>query len=146
MVDTNGWMDAGSNVTVTAEAYLGHSFSHWSGDLDGASFSGVSVTVTMDRPRTLVAHFIDLAEALDTTNLTWQTTGTATWAPQTAITHDGADAGRSGVIGNGGWSRVKTTVTGPGLLRFTWRVSCEKNYDWFDFLVTQQHDPTSKSA
>ena len=40
-----------------------------------------------------------LADALDTTGLTWTNSGNANWFAQSTTTHDGIDAAQSGVIG-----------------------------------------------
>ena len=76
-----------------------------------------------------------LAAALDTTNLAWTTTGDALWFGQTNLTHDGTDAAQSGEIGQEEETAVQTTVTGPGILRFWWKVSSEIEYDWLDFWI-----------
>jgi hypothetical protein len=62
-----------------------------------------------------------LAEALNTTNLTWTTSGNAEWFGQTNVTHDGIAAVQSGLISVGQSSRLQTIVAGPGTLSFWWR-------------------------
>ncbi|MCM8768306.1 MAG: FG-GAP-like repeat-containing protein [Candidatus Omnitrophica bacterium] len=47
--------DAGTNVQITAIAYGGFTFSHWSGDIDTPQTNPASVL--MDRPRRIIAHF-----------------------------------------------------------------------------------------
>ena len=59
-----------------------------------------------------------LADALDTTNLTWTTGGDVPWFVQTTYTHDGADAVRSGSLGSNQTSWIETTVTGPGTVSY----------------------------
>jgi hypothetical protein len=76
-----------------------------------------------------------LAEALDAVELVWSTGGNANWFAQTAITHDGTDAARSGSIGDNEESWLETTVTGPGELSFWWKVSSEDGYDYLEFLL-----------
>ncbi len=76
-----------------------------------------------------------LADALDTTGLTWTGSGNANWFYQTATTHDGVDAGRSGAVGFDQSSGMETTLTGPGVLSFWWKVSSEGNYDWLTFYI-----------
>ncbi len=44
--------------------------------------------------------------------------------------HDGVDAARSGAIAESQTSQLSVTVTGPGVLRFWWRVSSERTYDF----------------
>ena len=67
-----------------------------------------------------------LGEALDNTNLVWSASD---WFGQTNMTHDGADAAQSGVIGNNAASVLETTVSATGRLTFWWKVSSEKDND-----------------
>jgi hypothetical protein len=133
----SGWRELGTNVTVVAAADAGWRFDHWSGDMAGASITNNRITVAMNGVRHVTANFVvlDLAEALDTTNLTWTTGGDAPWVAQTAVTWDGIDAARSGVIGNLDMTWMETQVTGPGTLSFHWRCDSEANYDFSYFLV-----------
>jgi uncharacterized lipoprotein YmbA len=78
---------------------------------------------------------IPLAEALDTTNLVWTTNGNPPWSGQTNVTHDGTNAARSGAIGDGTSTSIKTTVTGPGAVSFWWKVSSEPVNDTLRFYV-----------
>jgi hypothetical protein len=130
-----GWMPAGTSVTVTVRTPPLAAFLGWTGDTAGASYSSNSITVDMMYSRLLKAGVLSMPEALDCTNLTWASTGTALWSPQTVCTADGMDAGVAGRIDDLGWSRLETTVRGPGRLTFVWRASCETGYDWFDFLM-----------
>ncbi len=50
---------------------------------------------------------------------------TDSWCGQGAVSHDGADALRSGIIYNDQSSYILTRVTGPGTFTFWWKVSCE---------------------
>lgn len=79
-----------------------------------------------------------LATALDNPALDWSTYGSAAWAGQTAASQDGVGAARSGRVGNGGESHLKTTVAGPGWVTFWWRVSSEEGYDFLRFTVGGQ--------
>ncbi len=79
---------------------------------------------------------IPLAEALDAPGLNWTTGGTAPWSGQTAISHDGVDAARSGIISDNQDTWLQTTVTtGPGTLGFWWKVSSEAGYDYLEFYL-----------
>ena len=69
----------------------------------------------------------DLAGGLDGPGLTWATGGAASWINQNRVTHDRVDAAQSGRIGPRSTSFIETTVTGPGTLRFWWKVSSEPN-------------------
>jgi uncharacterized protein YkwD len=66
-----------------------------------------------------------LPQALDAPQFTWSTTGSPAWAGQTAVTHDGADALRSGAIGNSASTSFQTTVVGVTKLKFWWRSDSE---------------------
>ena len=85
--------------------------------------AAVVLAATAETARAALA----LDQALDTTNLTWTTGGAAAWFGQTAYSHDGVDAAQSGNIPDGANSWLETTVTGPGLLTFWWKVSSTAN-------------------
>jgi alpha-tubulin suppressor-like RCC1 family protein len=76
---------------------------------------------------------LPLPEALDTTNVPWTSSGTALWFGQTAVSHDGVDAARSGSIGDGQESILQTTLAGPAQLGFWWKVSSEASFDFLEF-------------
>ena len=62
-----------------------------------------------------------LAQALNTTNLTWTTSGQyGGWYSETTTTHDGVSAATSGRVYSSATSTLQTTVTGPGTLTFWW--------------------------
>jgi len=78
----------------------------------------------------------NLAAALNATNLVWTTSPTdAPWFAQIRETHDGDAAAQSGDIGHSRQSVLQTTVTGPGMLTFWWKVSSEEGYDYLWFNV-----------
>ena len=76
-----------------------------------------------------------LPYALNATNIAWMTGGAGAWYPQDATTHDDVLAACSGATGHSAESWLSTTVTGPGLLTFWWRVSSEPNYDYLRFYM-----------
>lgn len=76
-----------------------------------------------------------LAEALDGPGLLWSTGGSAQWFGQTGVTYDGVDAAQSGPITHSQESWLETTVTGAGMLSFSWKVSSEEGYDFLRFEV-----------
>ena len=78
-----------------------------------------------------IPYSATLSSALNATNLNW-TAGlsNAAWFAQNRVTHDGDGAAQSGSIGHGQQSYLQTTVTGPGTLRFWWKVSSEEGFDW----------------
>ena len=82
-----------------------------------------------------VAGAGDLADALDTAGLAWTVSGAPAWFPQSAVTHDGADAMQSGAIGHSQTTALQTTVTGPGVVGFWWKVSSEPSNDRLLFYI-----------
>ena len=82
----------------------------------------------------LVTPQVALNVALDQTN-TWTTNSTASWVGQVIVTHDGADAARSGVVADNGSNWMQTVFTGPGTLRFWWKISSELTNDKLIFAV-----------
>jgi hypothetical protein len=56
---------------------------------------------------------------LDDPNLVWKTYGTRTWKTETNITHDGVSCARGEISGK---SMLETTVTGPGIVTFWWKL------------------------
>jgi hypothetical protein len=93
----------------------------------GTNITDCSFTVSV---RT--AH--DLPRTLNTTNIDWSTLGDASWYMQSDVSRDGL-AARSGAITNGQTSILQTTLTGPGVLTFWWKVSSETNRDLLSFTV-----------
>lgn len=88
---------------------------------------------------------VTLGEALDNTGMVWNTSQETAWFGQTADTHDGVDAARSGPCDDTYGSVLQTSVTGPGLLTFWWRVDSEYEFDTLSFAVDgiQQGDAIS---
>ena len=76
-----------------------------------------------------------LGEAVDNTDLTWTTGGDPTeWFAQTTTSYYDGDAAQSGDVAHGYSTWLQTTVTGPGMLTFYWKVSCY-TYDYLIFYV-----------
>ncbi len=75
-----------------------------------------------------INQVVPLAAALDAP-LIWSTSGTPPWVGQTATSHDGTDAARSGRIGDGLTTSFQTTIAGPGVVSFWWKVSSQTNSD-----------------
>src|SRR6185436_7426599 len=91
----------------------------------GTATSAVAVVTVFTN-----ANPVSLPEALDTTNLAWITTNASPWIGQYILSHDGSDAARSGSISNSATTSLQTTVNGPGILSFWWKVSSETNADY----------------
>ncbi|MBI2927874.1 MAG: immunoglobulin domain-containing protein [Verrucomicrobia bacterium] len=84
-----------------------------------------------------VAPALPLPESLDAPELTWTTSGAQSWIGQATVTHDGTDAARNGVIGDGEASILETTATGPATVTFWWKVSSEEDADFLSFFVDE---------
>jgi len=54
---SNGWIDAGTSVMLTATPQTGYRFLRWAGDVSAASETSNPVALTMDRPRRVTAIF-----------------------------------------------------------------------------------------
>ncbi len=74
-----------------------------------------------------------LANALDGPDLVWVSSGTSAWRYERGVTFDGEDAARSAPVADSGQSTLRTTILGPGVLTFRWRVSSESSYDFLRF-------------
>lgn len=59
--------------------------------------------------------------------------GDAAWFAESAVTHDGVSAAQSGPIAHLQESWMQTTVQGPVVLSFWWKVSSEAGYDFLEF-------------
>ncbi|MBP5786921.1 MAG: InlB B-repeat-containing protein, partial [Kiritimatiellae bacterium] len=117
----------------------GYTFGGWAtsrtGDIRYVNRQAVKNLRTDGRTTTLYAFWqLPLPTALDT-SLSFTTGGNAGWFGQTTENHDGVDAARSGKISHSQNSWMQTTVSGTGTLSFWWKVSCEEDYDYLQFLV-----------
>jgi alpha-tubulin suppressor-like RCC1 family protein/sugar lactone lactonase YvrE len=75
-----------------------------------------------------------LAEALNATNLIWQTYGDVLWTVSVGNwAHDGVAAAVSSAPSPGQKSILQTIVTGPGTLSFWWKV--DQPAYWFSFYL-----------
>lgn len=125
----SGWI----TKTITIEGEGAHEVV-WNYIKDGSISEGRDCA-WVDRVVWTPGPVLTLEAALDATNLVWQTWGDAPWVPITSTSLDGQDCARSGQIGDSGVSALTTTTTGPGIMQFAWRSSCEMFGDWFDFVV-----------
>jgi len=116
-----------TNATLTLASAQGFNSGAYSAQV--SSPAGVTNTP----PASLLV--IDLAVALDATNLVWTTSGDAPWAPETSVTADGFAAAQSGAIIAGQQSALQTTVSGPGTLAFDWVVNSPGATDYASFTV-----------
>jgi hypothetical protein len=87
-------------------------------------------------PPTAPALSLDLANALNNTNLFWITTPQdESWFPEAAFTHDGVAAAQSGPIGNNQTSILEARAFSSGVITFWWMVSSEQDFDYLEFLI-----------
>ncbi len=80
------------------------------------------------------AQTVTLGEAVDNTDLTWSTGGSAQWFGQTSVYHYDGDAAQSGAPASGQSSWIETAVSGPGFLTFYWKVATGAQLD-LDFYI-----------
>ena len=76
-----------------------------------------------------------IAEAVDNTDLVWNTGGDTTWYNQTSYYVEDGDAARNSGITHNQSTYISTSVDGPGTLTFYWKVSSEGNYDYLRFYI-----------
>ena len=79
----------------------------------------------------------EIETALDCPNLTFTTGGDAPWFVQNAVCADTPAAMQTGKISGNQQTWIKTEVDRPGKMIFSWKSSCEKNWD---VLYFQQGD------
>ncbi|MFN0127739.1 MAG: S8 family serine peptidase [Verrucomicrobiales bacterium] len=115
--------DGGSASTsrLTTSVTAGHVY-YLAVDGYTTAVGNVIMTLTMNAP-------VPLAETLDSPWLAWTTGGDIPWAGEAGASVVGAAGGRSGALADLQSSWVQTSVTGPGRLRFWWRVDSEEDYD-----------------
>ena len=109
--------------------------------LPAGEYSGeiiVTAPGATNSPQTVDVHLTvtnsaTLVEALDWPGQEWTASGPAPWAGQVFISNDAQDAARSGPIDDDQQSLLETTVTGPGTLRWWWKVSSESGWDHLRF-------------
>jgi hypothetical protein len=108
-------------------------------NLYSGSKSNVSITNISASGPTMTATLgigdRSVGAAVNNTALTWTMGGNANWFGQSSVSYDGTDAAQSGAIEDSQSSWVQTTVTGPGLLSFYWKVSSELLYDYLTFYI-----------
>lgn len=65
-------------------------------------------------------NVLDLAEALNATNLVWMTSTNPAWQPQKQVTHDGVAAASITLPAFSSLGSLHTVAVGPGKLTFWW--------------------------
>jgi len=81
-----------------------------------------------------IASSSDFNTVLNTTGLTWTTSGDANWFVETTNTYNGDPAAaQSGSVTNSQTSTISVTVTGPGTLTFYWASQDDCNNFYYEF-------------
>ncbi len=83
----------------------------------------------------IVVPKLNLGDAVNAPYLEWTTSPSGAWIVQTNVTHDGEAAAQSGAVANGSNAWIQTRITGPGTLRFWWKVSSQTNADLLIFSI-----------
>lgn len=123
----------------TLDVPLGRHTVRWTFGKDAYDYDPVGMNAGwLDQVVYTPAMSVALGDALDNTNLVWSVGGDAAWFGQTKVTHDGVDAAQSGAVTNYDGTSLETTVTGPGILSFWWKVSSEVEYDSLGFFLDGQ--------
>ena len=153
---TNQVVQTGSNttlmVTAVGSAPLGYQWMFDGTNIAGATNSSLALTnaqpfeegiykimVTNAYGTAISSNallsVLDLGGALEATNLVWTTFGNAPWFVEGMTTSDGVAAAQSGAVLNSQQSTLQATVTGPGTLSFSWRVSGDAFWSSLSFLL-----------
>ncbi|UCE09562.1 MAG: fibronectin type III domain-containing protein, partial [Candidatus Thorarchaeota archaeon] len=93
----------------------------------------VSANDDCGRIDNILIHNIDYA--LEIPHLDWITSGDADWFIDTATYKEGGSSARSGDIEDNEESWMQTTIQGPAIVSFDWKVSSEQRFDFLRFLV-----------
>lgn len=87
--------------------------------------SSTSTETEVYTPTATSTVTITINEAVDNSALVFTTAGNAVWAGITGFGYSDNDSAKSGAIGDNMQSYVQTTVAGPGLITFWWKVSSD---------------------
>jgi hypothetical protein len=129
---------AGTPLAITAVPAPGDTFQQWKSSLPALNGStnpvaAIAMTANVDATavfRTTLQKGLDSPPAMP-----WAQSGTGQWYGQYETHHDGVDAAVSPAVGPNQQSRFTTNVTGPGTLRFWWKVSSRANSGRLTLLV-----------
>jgi len=78
---------------------------------------------------------MSLAEALDTSSVSFSSTGQASWTSIVDSYYYGSDSAQSGDVGDSHRSTLLATAVGPMSLSFYWRVSSESGVDYLRYSI-----------
>lgn len=124
--DGEGWYDDGTVVSLTAVPAADCTFVCWAGEFDYANDANKSaaLTLTMDRPREVVALF----QGAEPRTLTWNAGGTSDWFDKANWDGEAVPSALDSVVFEGGTFEVKfpfemkvvNWTQGGGAVGFVW--------------------------
>jgi hypothetical protein len=100
-----------------------------------ALVTNVTGALTSSVAALVVKPTVPLPYALNNSNLLWGNMASAVWYGQTNISHDGVASAQTFFVTNGQQAVLSTTVTGPGTLSFSCKVSSQADADFLSFSV-----------
>jgi uncharacterized repeat protein (TIGR02543 family) len=104
-------------------------FSGWWSEPNGKGTNiDISAVVLIASNHSLHAKW-DINSVVGTTGLFWRTGDKDFWFPQNTTTNQGPLAMQSGQLADNETSWIETTITGPSVLRFRWKVDSEDACD-----------------
>jgi len=136
LVDGVQWAVISGEVEWTNQTFhipWGQRTLTWRYRKDGSVAKGADAA-WLDQVSYTAVGLYDLAQASDWFGTPWSSGGHGRWFGQNEYTDDGSDAVQSSPIGHSQTAFLDTTVTGPGTLVYTWKVSSE-GADPLRFLV-----------
>ena len=145
--DCSALFDMGAQVTLKAVPAVNHIQTGWTGG--GCSAAGpCAITLTADVTVSPIfsINTTTLDSALDNPHLSWTTggTGMSLWYAQSTVAYTGNNAAQSGTVSDGQNSWMESTIVGPAVLSFSWKVSSEENHDFLNFFLDSNlHDRIS---
>jgi hypothetical protein len=124
------WKKSGSAIAgATTSIYTIASAVATNSGSYSVTVSDVNGTTGSSNVNLIVVPTVPLPYALNNSTLTWVTNPATPWYGQTNISEDGVASAQSYFIGDNQQSILRTTVSGPGVLSFWWKVSSETNAD-----------------
>ena len=132
------WLFCGTNIAKATNV----SFSLTNAQFTNSGIYSVVVSNAFGSVTGLVATLtvMDLGIALNATNLTWTTSSSYPWFPETATNHDGVAAAQTSSTPFPQYSTLQTLVTGPGTLTF-WAMQ-SSFFDFFRFSASGSNPQT----
>jgi hypothetical protein len=140
---TSGPTNLFTNFTSLALGHLGNCFNGTTNLIDDVQiYTGVltsnQVAYLFANPGATPPANTSLGEAVDAPQFTWFTGGGAPWIAQTNVTADNTDAAESGGVSGFQTSWIETTVQGPGIISFQWKIAAT-NFDYLEFYIDGQY-------